>query len=553
MIVNMERSGKGIWRIVRTGTLAMVLSILFIPNGEGQKLTHNIDSLVNALAGINEQEKPALLLQIGFEYSYVDSLKTGLTYLKEALKMAEKYKQQDIIAKTTYQLGDLYFQFDDLSNAQIWFAKAYKLSEQLKNKTLLVYSSAGLGNVYLVSKDWVNASKYLNEALKIATKERMKDDIPKLLNQLGNIYSTQNLTDSALYYYEALLEAGIDNKDSLMIGFAYTNIASALTEQNRHPEAILLLMKALEISSIQSKPKIVSTIQLNLGQSYMALGDYGNALRYLKNTFETTKKQGYLHLQMTSSKYISEVYTHFGDYKTALEYYTHYSLLKDSIFNIEKQKEFQNLKFKNELEQTEKKLAVLRQKALIKSLSLYFSLFSIVLLIIIGIQLYRGFRNKIKIQEMEKFRMEGTIDQQSRDLVSMAMNLSHKQQLMSEIQLSAKHMSENQHNTSFQGYIDDITGKLRDDQIFEKNWALFMKHFNGVHPSFFNSLQEQHADLTSTDKRYCAFIKLNLSAREIAQIHNITLRSVYMFRYRLKKKLNLEEEDDLDKYIASFN
>jgi tetratricopeptide (TPR) repeat protein len=553
MICNTDHSGKSFRKLVRTGTLTMVLCILLIPGAGAQKLTHNIDSLVNALAGINEQDKPALLLQIGFEYSYVDSFKTGLNYLKDALRLAEKYKQQDIIAKTTYQLGDLYFQFDDLSNAQIWFAKAYKLSEQLEKKILLVYSSAGLGNVYLVSKDWANASKYLNQALKIASKEGMKHDIPKLLNQLGNMYSTQNLIDSALYYYEALLEAGIDNKDSLMIGFAYTNIASALTEQNRHTEAILLLKKALEISSIQSKSKIEATIFLNLGQSYLALGDYSNALRYLKSTFETTKKQGYLHLQMSSSKYISEVYTHFGDYKTAMEYYTHYSLLKDSIFNIEKQKEFQNLKFKNELEQTEKKLAVMSQKALIKSLSLYFSLFSILLLIIIVIQLYRGFRNKIKIQEMEKFRMEGTIDQQSRDLVSMAMNLSHKQQLMSEIQVSAKHMAKNQDNTSFQGYIDDITGKLKDDQIFEKNWALFMKHFNGVHPSFFNSLQEKHADLTSTEKRYCAFIKLNLSAREIAQIHNITLRSVYMFRYRLKKKLLLLEEDDLDQYIGAFN
>jgi len=83
-------------------------------------------------------------------------------------------------------------------------------------------------------------------------------------------------------------------------------------------------------------------------------------------------------------------------------------------------------------------------------------------------------------------------------------------------------------------------------------WAEFELHFEKTHKSFYTDLLRLHPDLTPSERRMCAFIKLNLGTKEIAMIQTKSSRSIESARYRLKKKIGLGENDSLSRYLNSL-
>ena len=81
---------------------------------------------------------------------------------------------------------------------------------------------------------------------------------------------------------------------------------------------------------------------------------------------------------------------------------------------------------------------------------------------------------------------------------------------------------------------------------------VFEENFNQVHDEFFEILKKRHSALTPKDLKICAYIKMNLANKEIAPLMNISVRGVETHRYRLKKKLNLENDISLADYLLNI-
>lgn len=88
--------------------------------------------------------------------------------------------------------------------------------------------------------------------------------------------------------------------------------------------------------------------------------------------------------------------------------------------------------------------------------------------------------------------------------------------------------------------------------INDNIWEEFEKRFNDVHSDFYKKLGETHPDLSPNERKLCAFIKLNMSSKEIAAITFQNVKSIDMARYRLRKKLGLAEEDNLMAYMIKL-
>jgi FixJ family two-component response regulator len=84
------------------------------------------------------------------------------------------------------------------------------------------------------------------------------------------------------------------------------------------------------------------------------------------------------------------------------------------------------------------------------------------------------------------------------------------------------------------------------------NWDQFASHFNEINNDFLKKLKSRFPDLTNSDLKICAYLKLNLSSKEITQIMNISLRGVEMGRYRLRKKLQIPTEQTLNDFLNSI-
>ena len=84
------------------------------------------------------------------------------------------------------------------------------------------------------------------------------------------------------------------------------------------------------------------------------------------------------------------------------------------------------------------------------------------------------------------------------------------------------------------------------------DWNLFEEAFNNADKDFLKKIKLLHTSLTSNDLRLCAYLRLNLSSKEIAPLLNISARSVEVKRYRLRKKMGLSHESNLSDYILEI-
>ncbi|RXF70148.1 ligand-binding sensor domain-containing protein [Arcticibacter tournemirensis] len=97
-----------------------------------------------------------------------------------------------------------------------------------------------------------------------------------------------------------------------------------------------------------------------------------------------------------------------------------------------------------------------------------------------------------------------------------------------------------------------ITLLLRDLERNNKNWSQFALHFDALNDGLLTRLKQKHPNISRTDLKLCAYLRLNFSSKEIAQLQNISIRAVEMHRYRLRKKLGLPTELSLSDYLAGI-
>jgi DNA-binding CsgD family transcriptional regulator len=94
---------------------------------------------------------------------------------------------------------------------------------------------------------------------------------------------------------------------------------------------------------------------------------------------------------------------------------------------------------------------------------------------------------------------------------------------------------------------------LINDLDTEEDWKNFLIKFEEKHTNFFKKLKAGYPALTSTDLRLCACLKLNMETKDIASLMSLSVRAVENNRYRLRKKLNLATEQNLNEFFISFD
>ena len=85
-----------------------------------------------------------------------------------------------------------------------------------------------------------------------------------------------------------------------------------------------------------------------------------------------------------------------------------------------------------------------------------------------------------------------------------------------------------------------------------EDWKRFEVNFKELHEDFFERLLKEFPKLTPKDLKLCAYLKMNLSSKEIAPLMGISLRGVEIHRYRLRKKLQIETSEYLSSFLITF-
>jgi DNA-binding CsgD family transcriptional regulator len=137
------------------------------------------------------------------------------------------------------------------------------------------------------------------------------------------------------------------------------------------------------------------------------------------------------------------------------------------------------------------------------------------------------------------------------ELTSVTMQITHKNEIMSNIKEKISKVSENV-NRDARIELRKLTHTIDNDIRLDEDWERFKSHFELVHEGFFTRLQNQYDELTPKDLKMCAYLRMNLSSKEISPLLNISVRSVENARYRLRKKFNLPTEVNLVDFILKI-
>lgn len=149
---------------------------------------------------------------------------------------------------------------------------------------------------------------------------------------------------------------------------------------------------------------------------------------------------------------------------------------------------------------------------------------------------------KIKNQQLEQ-----DFESKNRELAASTMSLIKKNELLSMIKDDLRKNSE-EGNKSIKSVITTINKNISE----EDTWNIFKDAFNNADKDFLKKVKNLHPSLTPNDLRLCAYLRLNLSSKEIAPLLNISVRSVEIKRYRLRKKMDLAHEEGLVEHILSI-
>ncbi len=158
-------------------------------------------------------------------------------------------------------------------------------------------------------------------------------------------------------------------------------------------------------------------------------------------------------------------------------------------------------------------------------------------------------KNEKEIVKLQNEKLENEVLVKTKELANTSMQLMENTDALIKLKVEIAKLNL---NTDGENDLKRITSLLKDVEKNSANWDQFATHFDELNDGFLNRLKSTHPDLSRTDLKVCAYLRLNFSSKQIAQLQNISVRGVEIHRYRLRKKLGLQTEISLVDYLADI-
>jgi hypothetical protein len=245
----------------------------------------------------------------------------------------------------------------------------------------------------------------------------------------------------------------------------------------------------------------------------------------------------------------------------ALEFLKLYQAINDSLFTTKKTQQIEELKTIYETEKKEAEIALQKQEISAlntksKNDKLIITLYAIGMfsfLVIAGL-IYFSFKQRMKKNRIEREKQEAILKQElefkQKELASQTLHLVQKSTFIQELKENLEKIK--QSPELFKVEFRRLVMLLKKESAEDKDWEVFKSYFTEVHNNFDLKLKDIYADITEKEIRLASFLRMNLSTKEIASMLNVLPESVSKSKYRLKKKLNLDKDTDLDSFLSSL-
>lgn len=348
------------------------------------------------------------------------------------------------------------------------------------------------------------------EALKMAESspkyERLRT---RFYDNIAQYYKDTHDFDKAFYYGNKGVANALKFNQQRSLTYAYCWLGQATYFKGRQTEGIALLNKAMQIAS-------------NLKEPYRVMEINGH---------------------------IYDCYIFSKNYKEAIKYYDLYRNMRDSLKVLDNVKQISELQLKYEAAEKDKKINNLNAKTQIDSLQRDAAVVVLILLIAITALIYIKGKKSKRLLLSEKMLLDEELKSAELELLYFTENLKQKNELIEEFKAEIEHL----HLQNISAIDRESLESLINAHIMtDENWDSFKRLFSKVHTGFFEKLIKKFPNLTATDTRMLALIKLQLSNSEMANMLGITIEGIKKSKQRLRKKLDLNKDDSIESFVAAL-
>ncbi len=446
----------------------------------------------------------------------------------KALLLAEK--SDDIFSKSrVYQyLGWLYSFYNRNTKALENFNNALTINKELFSKndikdSFLISDYFSMANFYRYNKDYKTAKIYLDSCYQYYNARKSEESNYFLESENAFLLITEGKLDEAEAILKKSQEHFHSNNGSYLV-IIHFFLAKLHFEKNDFEKTKFHYNKSLELSDKYNSHRNYQIINhKELSQLYYDSNEYKQAFTHIKAALELENK--IFGINSKNNEYLFEIKDQHRTQKEAQE----------KIINQQRLSELEH-----------------RQNIFVLRLTLLS--ISLVSLLVISFMVFKNLKRK---HNREKKVLKQKQRQKLKE-TKKAMVLKNKELAKSALQLIEK--------DEFIASLKDALNKNKKDLNIESvnkiiksiqpgtanNWKEFEARFIDINQDFYKDLKTDFPTLTQTDLKICALIKLNFSSKEMASLLGISAESIHTSRYRLRKKLDLQRNDNLGEFISKY-
>lgn len=561
----------------RITILLLMLSLLV--TGQDQQM---VDSLKTVLPTVtdNANEKISILLSLTDQFLN-NTPNEALDYATQALSIAKENNLSESISKSLNKTSKIYWNKGELKLAMDFANMALKTAKENDHFVEVIIAQRNIGMVYNSLGDYDKSSRYFFDSFKLSEKINNKEQESKALNSIGYLYFDQKNYEKALEYFSRSLELARSTNLKVNISAGLNNVAATLhvmgdydklkthvleaikinEEISRYDYLIINYMnlgvyyyknevnrdsvhfyfnKALDLAKKVENIKLELDIRLDLAEYDFTQGEVKSNIPELLVILEMAEEYGFKKNIYNTTKVLEDIYSSTDNYKEAYKYNLLKSAMKDSLELNEKLTELSKLELLYKFDKNEREQKTNQQR---KELIYIIIGISLLMLLLLVFSLLKRSRMKSKLTNLEKLKLEDQLEFKNKELTSNVMSLMKKNQMLNKFSSKLLEIEHGAVKNETKNSIQKISKELQKS-IESEISKEFKVRFKEVHSEFYNKLIERFPDLTPNEQRLCAFLKLNMSTKDISELTGQTINAIEMGRFRLRKKLHISGTDE---------
>ncbi|WP_306012484.1 MULTISPECIES: tetratricopeptide repeat protein [unclassified Allomuricauda] len=468
-------------------------------------------------------------LELGAYYHSLGLYTEALAQYNFALEQLVHHPDDMLYAELNNNIGKVYLSLNNFELAEKYFEETKAACEQLGDKKGLATSLGLLGASHEKQSEYGEALE--DQRRSLALFKELRDDMGTALTNenIGSIYEDLEQFDLAYDYfnraYGHLKGTGTETEANVL-----NNLGDVFRKRGEYPSALEKTTLALELAIQINDLHQMESAHKDLSKTYALMGNF---------------EQAHAHL-LLAEQYNNDMLTSQNSDQL--------NVLQTIYETNKKEAEIELLKEQNKVSEAHQNL-------------LWVALFSIaVIFVILYYYMGRKRKAKLKIQEYKQRMLKAELDKKAIEeknlqhevqlkaasLSRYSLHLSQKNKILLDMSNTLRNIASRKHmdtSSKIKELVKEIDFNLKQEQ----EWDEFMSFFKEIHPEFVKKLSSlSQNSLSPAELRLGMLLRLNLSSKEIASILRVTPDSVRVARHRLRKKLPIDQKEELVNFMIDL-